>query len=145
MLRETAFLSSPEYSPDSRYLAYTADDDGKSINVRVLNLSTGETSAITTGNHINVEPAWSPDSRRLSYVSTAPNGFFNVFVASIDNGRPGTVVQVTTDHNFGRDRLYFGDTDVHLAPSWSPDGKELLLVSNRGIPLGSGLPLCDDL
>jgi TolB protein len=138
VLREPAFLSSPEYSPDGRYLAYTADDDGKSINVRVLNLSTGETTAITTGTHVNVEPAWSPDSKRLAYVSTAPNGFFNVFVAGIDNGRLGTVVQVTTDHNFGRDRLYFGDTDVHLAPSWSPDGKELLLVSNRGIPLGSG-------
>ncbi len=51
---------------------------------------------------------------------------------------PGATMQVTTDHTFGRDRLYFGDTDVHLSPSWSPNGQELLILSNRGIPLGSG-------
>jgi hypothetical protein len=47
-------------------------------------------------------------------------------------------VPITVDHKFGRDRLYFGDVDVHISPSWTPDGQELLLVSNRGIPLGSG-------
>ena len=57
---------------------------------------------------------------------------------AIADGNPGAVMQVTTDHRFGRDRLYFGDYDVHLSPSWSPDGRELLLVSNRGIALGSG-------
>ena len=45
---------------------------------------------------------------------------------------------MTTDHRFGGPRLYFTDEDVHLSPAWSPDGRELLLVSNRGIPLGSG-------
>ena len=138
LLREPQYLSSPEWSPDGRYMAYTADDNGKSINIKVLNVSTGESTAITTGAHVSLEPAWSPDGRRLAYVSTAPNGFFNVYVVPIDNGRPGAAVPITTDHTFGRDRLYFGDTDVHLSPSWSPDGRELLLVSNRTIPLGSG-------
>lgn len=136
--REREYLSSPEWSPDGRWLAYTADADGTSINVRVLNLQTGETTAITTGAHVNLEPAWSPDGRRLVYVSTAPNGYFNVFVVDVENGRPGAQIQVTTDHKFGNERLYFGDLDVHISPSWSPDGRELLLVSNRGIPLGSG-------
>jgi hypothetical protein len=134
----TEYLSSPEWSPDGRYLAYTADAAGASINVRVLDLQSGQTTNVTTGEHVNVEPAWSPDGRRLAYVSTAPNGYFNIVIADIAEGRAGTTTQVTTDNRFGRDRLYFGDYDVHLSPSWSPDGKELLLVSNRGIPLGSG-------
>ena len=138
ILRESTYLSSPEYSPDGRFIAYTADDNAKNINVRILNVATGETTAVTTGDFVSLEPAWSPDGKRLAYVSTAPNGYFNVFVAPIDNGRAGTPIQVTVDHKFGRDRLYFGDTDVHISPSWTPDGQELLLVSNRSIPLGSG-------
>ncbi|MEP7116318.1 MAG: CehA/McbA family metallohydrolase [Acidobacteriota bacterium] len=132
------YLSMPEYSPDGKWLAYTADDDGKSINLRLLNLATGATSELTSGPHINHEPAWSPDGKRLAYVSTAPNGYFNVYVMEITDGKAGKTIQITTDNSFGRDRLYFGDLDVHIAPAFSPDGKELLLVSNRGIPLGSG-------
>ncbi|MGE0813697.1 MAG: CehA/McbA family metallohydrolase [Vicinamibacterales bacterium] len=134
----TEYLSMPEYSPDGKWLAYTADDDGKSINLRLLNVATGASVALTTGPYVNHEPAWSPDGRRLAYVSTAPNGYFNVFVMDVADGKPGKSVQITTDHSFGRDRLYFGDVDVHLSPAWSPDGRELLLVSNRDIPLGSG-------
>lgn len=132
------YLSSPEWSPDGRYLAYTTDPGGARINIRLLDLASGGTVAVTAGDHVNVEPAWSPDGRRLAYVSTAPNGYFNVFVTEIRDGKPGETIQVTTDHQFGSNRLYFGDYDVHLSPSWSPDGTQLLLVSNRGVALGSG-------
>ena len=45
---------------------------------------------------------------------------------------------LTTDSNFGNDRLYFGPWDMHLTPTWLPGGEELLLVSNHEVPLGSG-------
>lgn len=138
LLREKEYLSSPEWSPDGQYLAFTADDDGRSINVRVLDLATGVVTQVTNGPFVNIEPAWSPDGRRLAFVTTAPNGFFNIVVASMAAGRPGEQVAVTVDHRFGGPRLYFTNEDVHLSPAWSPDGTELLLVSNRGIPLGSG-------
>jgi WD40 repeat protein len=133
-----AYLSSPEWSPDGRYIAYTVDPGGASINIRVLNLTTGESTAMTRGEHVNVEPVWSPDGRLLAYVSTAPNGYFNILTTSVEAGEPGPTTRITNDNRFGRERLYFGDVDVHLSPAWSPDGRELLLVSNRGIALGSG-------
>ena len=132
------YLSSPEWSPDGRFVAYTADDGGRSINLRLLDLTSRQSIDLTTGDFLNVEPAWSPDGQKLAYISSAPNGYFNVFVMAIAGGKPGAIIQVTTDHTFGSNRLYFGDNDVHLSPSWSPDGRELLFVSNRGIPLGSG-------
>src|SRR6185295_19599812 len=46
ILRECTYLSSPEYSPDGRFIAYTADDNAKNINVRILNVATGETTAV---------------------------------------------------------------------------------------------------
>jgi TolB protein len=138
ILREKEYLSSPEWSPDGRFLAYTADEDGKSINIRLLNLATGVVTAVTSGAFVNIEPAWSPDSKRLAYVTTAPNGFFNIVVVEITEGRAGAPLPVTVDHKYGAPRLYFSDEDVHISPSWSPDGRELLLVSDRAIPLGSG-------
>ncbi len=45
---------------------------------------------------------------------------------------------MSQDNDYGRDRLYFGNWDMHITPAWLPDGKELLLVSNHGVPLGSG-------
>jgi WD40 repeat protein len=53
-------------------------------------------------------------------------------------GRPGNVIQLTDDHSYGKSRLYVEDYDLHIEPTWSPDGKELIFVSNRGIQLGSG-------
>ena len=101
------YLSSPEWSPDGEWLVYTADDDGRSINLVLMNVRTGETTALTVGDHVNVDPAWSPDGQRIAYVSTSPNGYFNIHVMQIRDGRKGEVTAITTDNPFGSSRLYF--------------------------------------
>ena len=86
-----------------------------------------------------MDPVFSPDGTRLAYVATKPTGNFNVFIRPIEDGRfAGDEIAVTRDNDFGRDRLYFGNMDMHITPAWLPDGKELLLVSNRNVALGSG-------
>ena len=132
--RDEAYLSSPAFAPDGRHLAFAADD-GRSINLRMIDLETGKVEFITDDDHVNVDPAFSPDGSRLAYVSTRPNGYFNVFVTSMEDS---TTIQVTYDNPFGRSRLYFGDYDLHIQPAWEPSGDTLLILSNRGIPLGSG-------
>ncbi len=133
------YHSSPDWSADGKWIIYTADDGGQTIQLEILNVATGETHALTTDQAIYADPVFSPDGRQVAYVSSRPNGYFNVFIRPIRDGQwAGPEIAVTRDHDFGRDRLYFGRWDMHLSPAWMPDGKELLIVSNRDVPLGSG-------
>lgn len=130
--------SSPSWSPDGRWIAYTADDSYQSINLRLLDTMTGETFPLTRGRFVNLDPAWSPDGRSLLYVSTDPDGWYHLHSLPIENGQPGERVRLTEDSAYPNERLYFGSSDVHIQPTPSPDGSELILISNRGVPLGSG-------
>ena len=47
-------------------------------------------------------------------------------------------VRVTEDRNSGLPRYYYSAWDHYLSPTWSPDGRELILVSNRGRIWGTG-------
>ncbi|MEM1248803.1 MAG: CehA/McbA family metallohydrolase [Acidobacteriota bacterium] len=133
------YASQPDWSPDGELLAYTADDGEKTIHLRLRHLPTGRDLRLTQGRGVQVEPRFSPDGDRLAWVTTEPSGFFNVVVSEIGpEGLEGKPVAVTYDHEFPRNRLYFGPWDMHISPSWLPSGRELLLVSNRDVALGSG-------
>ena len=145
LTRGPEYHSSPTWSPDGRWIIYTADNGASSdgsahtIQLEILDLKSNESHALTDDQFVYADPVFSPDGGRLAYVSTEPNGYFNVYVRRIEDGRwSGDAVAVTTDNDFGRSRLYFGSQDMHLSPSWMPNGEELLLVSNRDVALGSG-------
>ena len=133
------YYSSPNYSPDGRWLIYTADDHGRSIGLEILDLETGETHPLTNNEEIYSDPSFSPDGTRVAYVSTQPTGYFNVFVQDFADGNwSGDPIAITGDNSFGKDRLYFGSEDIHINPTWFPNSEDLLLVSNRDAALGSG-------
>ncbi|CAN5520311.1 hypothetical protein BH23BAC4_BH23BAC4_12200 [soil metagenome] len=136
---DAGYHAMPAWSPDGRFIVFTADDGGRTIQLRGLDVATSKTWALTDDQFVYMDPVFSPDGTRLAYVSTRPNGYFNVFVRSIANGQwTGDEIAVTRDNKFGRSRLYFGEVDVNLTPAWMPDSQELLIVSNKGVPLGSG-------
>lgn len=139
LTRGAKYHSSPTWSPDGRWIIYTADDGGNTIQLEILDVETGESQPLTDDEFVYVDPVFSPDGSRVAYVSTAPSGYFNVYIRSIQGvAWNGDEIAVSSDNNFGRSRLYFGDQDMHINPTWLPSGDELLLVSNRDVALGSG-------
>ena len=134
----STYDSSPAWSPDGRWIAYTADDSYESVNLRLLDTVTGESADLTRDQHVSVDPVWSHDGSRILYVSTSPDGWYHIYQLPMENGVPGEPVRLTEDNAYPNSRLYFGSQDLHIQPTFSPDGKEMILVSNRSIPLGSG-------
>jgi TolB protein len=66
-----------------------------------------------------------------------PGGTTSIHCPSRTGKRDG-LFKITAENSYGRARLYFSPFDDHISPNWSPSGKEMVLISNRGIPLGSG-------
>ncbi|MCL6508029.1 MAG: hypothetical protein K6T59_13490, partial [Bryobacteraceae bacterium] len=133
------YHSSPAWSPDGNWIVYTADDDGRGIHLEIVNVATGAWRTLAADGHLYLDPVFSPDGTRLAYVCSRPSGYFNIFVRAIRDGHwDGPEIALTADHRYGRDRLYFGPWDMHTQPAWTRDGREILFVGNRDVPLGSG-------
>jgi hypothetical protein len=124
----------PDWSPDGRRVVY-ASYRGDALELRMLDLPTGEDTALVSNGAVNVDPRFSPDATRVAFVSTLHEGRWHVFVVPAAGGAP---TRLTEDRNAGLPRYYYGPFDHYLSPTWSPDGKELILVGNRGRIWGSG-------
>src|SRR5204863_8180706 len=123
----------PDWSPDGRlvvFARYTHD----AIELQLLDLAAKTVQPVTANGAVNVEPRWSPDGTRIAFVSSAYNRRWHIFTVAIAGGTPaeGTVTRLTEDNDSRLPRYYYSVWDHYLSPTWSPDGRELIIVSNRG-------------
>ncbi|HEY5643446.1 MAG TPA: hypothetical protein VIS31_11285, partial [Woeseiaceae bacterium] len=118
----------PDVSPDGQRIVF-ARYDGKAIELQVLDIRSGEVTALTDEGAVNTDPRWSPDGERIAFVSTRDNGRFKVYVGRMDHGE-FKAEALAPDRRSRTPRYYYSEYDHELSPAWTPDGRSLLVVAN---------------
>ncbi len=127
----------PDCAPDGRWVVY-ASYAGDAIELWALNIDTRKSRQLTSAGAVNLEPRFSPDGRRIAFVSTSYQKHFHIFVGRFSNGELTDIKRLTGENRSELTRYYYSEFDHEISPAWSPDGSELMFVSNRGHIYGTG-------
>jgi TolB protein len=127
----------PDWSRDGHWVVFSKYSDD-CVELWALNALTKEAHPLTKNGAVNLEPRISPAGDRIAFVSTLFNGRFHIFVGKFENGELKDVERWTGENRSSLPRYYYSAFDHEISPAWSPDGKELLFVSNRGHIYGTG-------
>jgi dipeptidyl aminopeptidase/acylaminoacyl peptidase len=150
--------SGAAWSPDSKWIAFTAKRDGDQVDqVYVIGADGGDARRVTTTATAASGPRWRPDGKALLFESsikppaapdkstarayeTMPIRYWNawldgskphIFVQEIDGGSAADWLAGTKlAASAGFDGLFTGDgASRALQPVWSPDGQEIVFVA----------------
>ncbi|MGH7498589.1 MAG: CehA/McbA family metallohydrolase [Gemmatimonadales bacterium] len=128
----------PDWSPDGKTIVYASYRDD-AIQLRALDVASGRSKPILANGAVNLEPRWSPDGRRIAFTSSMYEGRWHLFAGDVGaDGNVTNVQRISEDRESGLPRYYYGTIDQYFSPTWSPDGRELIAISNRGHIWGSG-------
>lgn len=106
----------PRWSPDRRYLVFTAYLNRSKQDIHMIELASGKRWTLVSLAGLNITPSFSPDGNSLAF-ATSQDGNSEIYVLEM---RSKSLRRLTT-HPAG-----------DLSPSWSPGGRELAFTSDRG-------------
>ena len=118
-------ITSPAWSPDGQFIAFSGLDGGVS-DIYTWDVVTGALTQLTDDKHADLQPTWSPDGSTIAFVSDrgAITDFENLVyskpqIAFLDVASR----RVTTLSVFGEVK--------HINPQYAPDGRSLYFVSDQ--------------
>ncbi len=143
----------PRFSPDGRYVAYSAWTAGGYRDLRVVEVSTGKFWEITKDRALDMGPTWSSDGRHL-YFSSDRSGIFNIYmydlatraIAQVTNVRVAAFMPAVDEDEKTLAYVGFGtrgydlftmplDPARYLEPPPPPDDRPLPPPAPRPVPM----------
>ncbi len=141
-LREVRFRDlgeafNPTWSPDGRRIAFSAMTGGVT-DLFLVDLATRHVTRLTHDAYSDLSPAWSPDGRSIAFATDR-------FGTDVDSLRYQPERIALLDPASGAITPLPGFAGArHVDPHWSPDGRSVYFVSDRGgIPNVYRLALAD--
>lgn len=127
----------PSWSPDGRQIVFSSDlDNNKSNsfrNIWVLDVATGKQTQYTHETMANrgaYNPQWSPDAKKIVYTRKYQYRQLNKLA---DFQKVWMIDTNLNSQGFGQIvSKAFDESIVESFPSWSPDGRRITYVRNRG-------------
>jgi Tol biopolymer transport system component len=122
--REMGEILNPTWSPDDRFVAFSALAGGFT-DLYLYDLESGQTTKLTDDPYSDLMPAWSPDGRFIAFATER----FSTDLATLEIG----------DFDIGLLEVKTGDIrkvpcfegKKNLDPQWAEDGKSIYFVSDQ--------------
>ncbi len=120
------FIDDPSISPDGSAVVYWAgasrSPDGGSLYIADMAGTSPPRPFTFQDQGTDADPAWSADNTAIAFRRRAVDGDYNILIKPLD----------------GNEALLVGGSSDDDRPSWSPDGKALVFLSDRHWPGKAG-------
>ncbi len=128
----------PAFSPNKEEIAFASDKNGN-YEIYVMNKDGSNIRNLTNHPTRDVEPSWSPDGKQIAF-QTNRSGMNEIYLMNKDGSDQKNLAIAFQTKRDGMDEMYLVKKDDEMyimnrgndcSPEWSPDGKQIVFVSNR--------------